>query len=737
MTDENTRLLRTPKRDGPRPRPTLYTVPSSQSLRSLKTLNDPTINSYLDTIDDEPLGWNAINRVKNLASGRPKDGFDTYAYCAYYLPILNWLPNYNYRESLAGDFLAGLSLASFQIPLVMSFATSLAHLPPITGLYSIIIGSTVYSIFGCVPVLVVGASPSTAIMYGQTIEYIRHEKSFLHFTELEISSAISATLSGILLASGLLRFGFLDNVLSRALLKGFIGAMGFIMIINELSTEMGLEKLALEQPHLTVVDKILFAFRNFPKSHRLTLTISLVTLIIVVSIKTYKEILIHKYKIKKAVFIPEILLMVIVATFLSWYFEWNSKGVEIVGDITSSNHSFKIVNPFQWKKLALYERTFTIAFVSTLLGFFDSTTATKSLGTQYNFNVSSNRELIALGSTNFVVSLVSGLPAFGAFGRSKLNILSGATTPMAGIFVAICTFFSIIYLLPLLHFLPECVLALTTTVIGITVIQEVPSDLKFFYNIGGYDEIITFLIIFFATILWGTPAGISMGVLVAVIRVIKHSSRSRIHILGRVPNTSIFRNADELIEESFATFEQENEAQSFETLSPSNNVDKLSSLISEIEEIEGVLIIKIPEPLNFANVGDLKSKLNRIEKYGSLLIHPSQPNSRAFNNDTVKSIIFDCKGMTKIDSSATQVLYEIVKKYTESDCIRVCFSRLPVDGTIRDKFNMAGITSLVNNNFKASNSSSSTPDPTSSVGMGDGFFLSIEKALGSVDQVNV
>ena len=121
--------------------------------------------------------------------------------------------------------------------------------------------------------------------------------------------------------------------------------------------------------------------------------------------------------------------------------------------------------------------------------------------------------------------------------------------------------------------------------------------------------------------------------------------------------------------------------------------------MDEIEQIEGVLLIKIPEPLNFANVSNLKSKLSRIEKYGTLLVHPSQPTRRDFNNNTIKFIIFDCKGMNSIDSSATQVLYEVVRKYTQEDKINVCFSRVPADAVVRDKFRMSGITEMINGSY--------------------------------------
>ncbi|KAG2735049.1 hypothetical protein G9P44_001263 [Scheffersomyces stipitis] len=788
--DETTRLLRNANsspvpairlESGPTAsrlpsRPPLFSIPSSQSVRSYKslnTVNDPIVDSYLNANSNSNsninnAGYGANNSDDSSSIARfnvfknASSDFDFKAYVAYYLPILNWLPNYDAKNSLLGDTLAGLSLASFQMPLVMSIATSLAHLPPVTGLYSIIAGATVYAIFGCVPVLVVGPSPSSAIIYGQVIEQIRHAGLFESFTQLELSSAMSFSLSAVLLGAGFLRFGYLDNVLSRALLKGFIAAMGFIMIINEFSSELGMLELSKTQPHLTNVDKVMFVVRNWRKTHVLSACISGITLAIVLAVRYVKGILVSKHNFKSAVYFPELMLMVVITTILCRYYRWDLQGVDIVGDIASgSSASLHIINPIDVSKLALYKHTFHAAFLCTILGYFDSTTATKALGAKYNYNVSSNRELIALGSTNLVVSLVSGMPSFGAFGRSKINLLAGATTPMAGLIMAAVTLLTISYLLPLIRFLPECVLALTTTIIGITVLQEVPHDLQFFWNIRGYDELTVFFLVMLTTVFWSAQAGLTLGVLVAIARVIKHSSRSRIQIMGRVPNTNVFRNADTLIEESFAAFDESvgstvnSPNMSVENLTANmspdfhtSSTDKYSALVDEIEQIEGVLLIKIPEPLNFANVSNLKSKLSRIEKYGTLLVHPSQPTRRDFNNNTIKFIIFDCKGMNSIDSSATQVLYEVVRKYTQEDKINVCFSRVPADAVVRDKFRMSGITEMINgsyhsysvtrsNNSLTNMSSLEFSYPVSLSGMGDGFFLSIDQALKSIDLQNV
>ncbi|CAI5759455.1 unnamed protein product [Candida verbasci] len=735
MPDENTKLLSINRSSTPptpnirfdkslsRPsssrsinRPPLLSVGSSHSLKSFKSstsLNEPLIEDYINKYKKNSdkdgnedslsiLDFELFNKLNNNGSE-----IDIFAYLSYYIPILNWLPKYNFKQSLIGDLLAGISLASFQIPLVMSIAISLAHLPPISGLYAMIISSLIYAIFGTVPILIVGPSPSTAVIYGQLIEIIQHDSKFLDFSIIEISSCLTFGLSGILLGCGIFRLGYLDNVLSRALLKGFIAAMGLIMIINQFSTELGLDKLAIGQPHITTIDKLVFIFKNYHHTHGLTFLISAISLTLVMSIRVLKSKLVKTHK--SAVYFPELLLMIVIATFLCYHFYWFKKGVEIIGNIKKGDTKFSIQNPFQTSKLKIYKNTFTTFFLCTILGYFDSITAVKALGAKYNYNVSSNRELIALGVINFFNSLFMGLPSFGALGRSKLNISSGATSPMSGIFMSITSIITVLYLLPYFYYLPQCVLALTTTIIGLTVLAEIPSDLIFYFNIQGYHEIITFLLIFSLTIFWSAEAGVTFGIILSIIKLIKNSSISNIQILGRVPKTFAFRDIDTLIEESFQHFD-------------SNHT--FNSLIAEIEEIEGVIIIKIPEPLNFSNINNLKDKLSRIERYGTLLVHPSQPSIKEINS--IKFIIFDCKGLIKIDVSALQILNEIIKRYIDEG-ILILFSRVSTNEKFRDKLKKSGILKMINDQDIAHNGLNTAS------GLGNGFYLSIDDALKSID----
>ena len=195
------------------------------------------------------------------------------------------------------------------------------------------------------------------------------------------------------------------------------------------------------------------------------------------------------------------------------------------------------------------------------------------------------------------------------------------------------------------------------TVVAWSLIEEAPHDIAFFLRIRGFTELGLMIIIFAATIFYSLTFGIAIGIGLSLLSVIKHSTRPRIQILGRIPGTNRFENAED-------------------------NPDKL-------EFVEGCLIVKIPEPLTFANTGELKNRLRRLELYGTTSAHPALPRVRAPEHN--RNVIFDIHGVTGLDGSGTQVLEEIVSNY-RSRGVRVFFSRGPAVGTpIYQLFERSGI----------------------------------------------
>ena len=70
------------------------------------------------------------------------------------LPILGWLPRYR-RDWLTPDVLAGLAVWAVMVPEGMAYA-GIVGVPPIMGLYTIILPLIAYALLGTSRLLVVG-----------------------------------------------------------------------------------------------------------------------------------------------------------------------------------------------------------------------------------------------------------------------------------------------------------------------------------------------------------------------------------------------------------------------------------------------------------------------------------------------------------------------------------------------------------------------------------------------------
>lgn len=179
-----------------------------------------------------------------------------------------------------------MTVSSIYIPMALSLASNLVHAPPVNGLYSFVIHPFIYAILGSCPLLVIGPEAAGSLLMGAIVKAsTRHDSSGEDDAmENAIVVGIATAMTGVMiLIAGLTRLGFLDNVLSRPFLRGFITAIGFVIFVDQLIPELGLAELAKEAgiSHGTTVAKLSFIVHNVKACHGLTAIVSLVSFTII------------------------------------------------------------------------------------------------------------------------------------------------------------------------------------------------------------------------------------------------------------------------------------------------------------------------------------------------------------------------------------------------------------------------------------------------------------------------
>ncbi|KAF5354753.1 hypothetical protein D9756_005572 [Leucocoprinus leucothites] len=546
----------------------------------------------------------------------------------YYIPSLAWIPNYSFNL-LGGDILAGLTVSSMLIPQSVSYATSLAKISPVTGLISASVPGIVYALLGTSKQLNVAPEAATSLLLGQAIaDVLRNHGDGTNVAALGLTVATAVTLQAGLLQFllGFLHLGFIDVVLSRALLRGFITGVAVVIMVEQLIPMFGLTKLMHQVDPQTTVEKIIFLCEyTLSHANRLTTAVSFGALFTLIALRFIKN------QFKRYWFIyrlPEVLIVVIASTIISARCGWHEKGVDVLGSVSVTTGGSFFVFPFNSTIIKYAHRTTSTAVIISIAGFLDSIVAAKQNAAIFGYSISPNRELVALGAANVAGAFIPGtLPAFGSITRSRINGDVGGRTQMASLVCSGVVLLATFVFLPWMYHLPKCVLAVVITLVIFSLLAETPHDVIYYWSMGAWIDFGLLSLTFFLSILYNVEVGIIVSLIISLLLVVRRSSKTRMTILGRVPGTDRWR--------------------------PVNEDPELE------DDIPGALVVRIRENLDFANTAQLKERLRRLELYGPHKTHPSEAPRR--QETTV--IVFHMADVDNCDASALQIFYELLEEY--------------------------------------------------------------------------
>lgn len=157
--------------------------------------------------------------------------------------------------------------------MALSLSANLAHAPPINGLYSFIVQPLMYALLGSSQQLLVGPEAPGSLLVGTVVKAMvesGHSGESDALMHAQVVGVVTSLSGAFILTAGLSRLGFLDNVLSRSFLRGFITAIGFVIFVDQLIPEMGLMEKARGVNHSSTAEKLLFVINHGQYAHALT-----------------------------------------------------------------------------------------------------------------------------------------------------------------------------------------------------------------------------------------------------------------------------------------------------------------------------------------------------------------------------------------------------------------------------------------------------------------------------------
>jgi SulP family sulfate permease len=465
------------------------------------------------------------------------------------VPVLRWLPSYDKRW-LKFDLIAGLTLAAFAIPDNMAYAT-LAGLPPEYGLYAGIMAPLAYFVFATSRHASVGPSSSEAIMVA----------TFLAAMVITSASqyagivALTAILVGIIsVVAWLLRLGFLVNLISGPVMKGFLVGTGIVIIVSQIPKLLGLSGAPS-----SFFDKIVFILQNLPETNFYALALGISALLLFFALE-------HKFPR-----LPGSLIVVILSIIFVAWTDLVEKGVEIVGTIPQGlpQIGVPVFTP------ADVELVFPLAIGLFVLSFVELSTIARTYAKAHEYEIDNNQELLALGASSVSVGIAQGFPISGSFSKTAVNDRNGAKTQLAGAIAAGVIILVVLYFTGFFYYLAEPVIA---ALIVVAVFKMV--DIPGLARIGHINrtEIYIALITFGGVLIFGILAGVLIGAALSLIEILYRFTFPHMAVIGRIPGTNVFGDINR---------HPENEA------------------------IPGVFIYRIDAPLIFANAESFKENFSK------------------------------------------------------------------------------------------------------------------------------
>ena len=507
-------------------------------------------------------------------------------------------------QILLRNFQAGTTTAILLIPQSMAYAL-VAGVPPVYGLYASLLPLVVYALLGRSREMALGPGALDTLLIGVTIGSLSMASNPNAAT---VAAIIAFQVAIIQIVLGLLRGGFLINFLSKPVISGFTSAAALTIAISQVKHLLGMD-----------IDRSSRFYEEFwqlvthvEEIHLMTAMIGIGSLCFIAMAK----------RIKKS--FPNALAVVILAAIVGAILKVDQNQVSVLGAIPQGLPQFGFV----WVTQELFVTLLPSSVAIAAVGYLTTISIARTFADRNRYDIAPNRELIALGASNFVASFSQGFPVSASFSRSAVHAEAGSTSPYSLVVVAAWIFLTLLFLTEYLYYLPTATLA---AIIILAVLGLIDFTLVRHLRKTKQSDMWLLLLTFFSTLIVGIVEGILIGVVFSLGLFLYLTTRPHTAILGRVGNTADFRNLKNY---------------------------------PEATTYAGVIIIRIDAQFYFGNVSFLKALLKKLE-----MESPSP----------LKTIIIEACSIAQLDSSADSVLHDIADDFKERNIeLKFASVKIPV-----------------------------------------------------------
>ena len=411
---------------------------------------------------------------------------------------------------IPSEAIAGATLAALAIPETMGYA-SMAQMPVITGLYTLVIPVFLFAILGSSRHLVVAADSATAITIAAGLTGLGLVGGSTEWIAMMGLAALMVAV--ILLLARVLKLGFLAYFLSRSVLVGFLTGVGIQVAMGQLAGVLGVPK-----PSGGTVEQFVATLRLIPQADLATVAVAVTVWVVILgSARLNKKI-------------PGALIAVV--------------GMIVIGYLGILPASVTLLGPVQGglPPIGIPQGVITVDNVLALLPIVlscfliilaQSAATSSAYAMKYRDSFDENVDLIGLAAANVGAGLSGTWMVNGSPTKTEMVDSAGGRSQLAQVTAAVVTVVVLLFLTPALAYMPNAVLAAVVLLIGAKLIDVVGMQRIALVRRG---EFAVAAVTAFTVVVVGIEQAILLAIALSVVEHITHSYRPFNRLLTPAPD---------------------------------------------------------------------------------------------------------------------------------------------------------------------------------------------------------